>query len=602
VAFMSGIIGKFFYQFGITIAGAVVISLFVAFTLTPMLSSRWLKKEPELGAYKPGLINLPLNIGKWIIKSWNKFFDNFNGRYKTTLEWVLRHRSLTMTMAVIAFAGALVLSNFIGSEFMPTNDQNEMYVNFKAGPDVSLEQTVKLTDLIEQRLRKFPEVTHTFTSIGGVQTPVNQGTVLAKLTPKSERSLSVFKLMKLVREEVSTIAGVTVEVATEAGHGGGGEQQVEYSVRGPDLKVTKSIANQYEDIMRQAPGAVDFQNSEKVARPEIQIKMDRDVASDLGLSIGGVARTIRGLIDGVIVSRLKDKGEEYDIRVQLAPQYRVNADDISRIKIASVKKVGGEDHLFEVGNVATLQWASSPNEINRFNRQREVKVGCNVTEGMVTSDVTNYLDANIQKINIPPGYSISPSGMLQIMGESFQSIVMAMILAVIFIYLLLASQFESFIDPLAIMLSLPLAIVGALIGLYVTNSAISIVSLIGIVLLMGLVTKNAILLIDFAKQQRRKGMSRHDALLTAGPIRLRPILMTTLAMIFGMLPLALGIGPGAEFRAPMARAIIGGLISSTLLTLVVVPVVYTLFDDLARKIIGHETVQAETADESEKEV
>jgi HAE1 family hydrophobic/amphiphilic exporter-1 len=222
-----------------------------------------------------------------------------------------------------------------------------------------------------------------------------------------------------------------------------------------------------------------------------------------------------------------------------------------------------------------------------------VRVGCNLAEGYATSNVSDYLMANMHKINIPPGYDIKPAGMLEIMGESFSSIFMALALAIIFIYLLLASQFESFIDPMAIMLSLPLAIVGALLLLYLTNSRISIVSLIGIVLLMGLVTKNAILLIDFAKQQRRKGLSRHDALLTAGPIRLRPILMTTLAMIFGMLPLAFGIGPGAEFRQPMAIAIIGGLISSTLLTLVVVPIVYTILDDIAAKIIGHDTVRLE---------
>jgi HAE1 family hydrophobic/amphiphilic exporter-1 len=308
---------------------------------------------------------------------------------------------------------------------------------------------------------------------------------------------------------------------------------------------------------------------------------------------------VRNLVDGVNISRLKDKDEEYDIRLQLAPQYRTNVDDISRIKILSVKKIDGQDHLFDLGNAASLKWASGPTEIRRYNRQREVRVGCNLAEGYVTSSVTDYLNANMQKLGKPGGYDIAPTGTVEIMAESFANIVTAMILAIIFIYLLLASQFESFIDPLSIMLSLPLAVVGALVALFITMSTLSIVSMIGLVLLMGLVTKNAILLIDFTKQQRRKGMSRHDALLTAGPIRLRPILMTTLAMIFGMIPLALGIGPGAEFRAPMARAIIGGLISSTLLTLVVVPVVYTILDDIAVKIIGHETVKREIDDESE---
>lgn len=599
VAFMSGIIGRFFYQFGITVAGAVVISLFVAFTLTPMLSSRFLKHEPELGPYRPGLIYLPSNLLKWILKTWNNFFNGFNDRYKTTLEWVLHHRLATLMIATLAFIGALGLGSMIPSEFTPEQDQNQIYITFKAGPDASLEETAALAALAEEKIRKYPEVSHILTSIGGEQTPVNEGTILVKLPPKAKRERTVFELIPLVRQDLSAIAGFNSTVATEASEGGG-SQAVEYSVRGPDLNITKLIASQFEEIMRQAPGAVDIQNSEKQARPEIQISMDKDVANDLGLSVAGVATTVRNLIDGVVISRLKDVNEEYDIRLQLAPEYRKNIDDIARIKVPSMKKVGGQDYLFDVGNVANMKWSSSPNEIRRYNRQREVRVGCNVATGYATSNISDYLMANLNKINIPPGYDIKPVGMLEIMGESFASIFMAMALAIIFIYLLLASQFESFIDPLAIMLSLPLAVVGALLLMFIAQAKLSIVSLIGIVLLMGLVTKNAILLIDFAKQQRRKGMNRHDALLTAGPVRLRPILMTTLAMIFGMLPLAFGIGPGAEFRAPMAIAIIGGLISSTLLTLVVVPVVYTILDDIAAKLVGHETVQREIEEEADQ--
>jgi len=330
----------------------------------------------------------------------------------------------------------------------------------------------------------------------------------------------------------------------------------------------------------------------------MQVFVDRDLASDLGVNVGGLAMTVRNLVDGYVVSRFKDKDEEYDIRVQLAPEFRKKLNDIERFKLTSDKKVRGEDLLVELGSVATLTTASAPTEIRRYNRQKDIKVGCNLREGFVMSDITNHVYSRLPDLNIPPGYEIAVVGMAEFMEESFANIMMALLLSIIFIYLLLASQFESFIDPLAIMLSLPLAVVGALITLFVWNSTLNVMSMIGVVMLMGLVTKNAILLIDFTKQLRREGLSRTQALLKAGPIRLRPILMTTFATIFGMLPIALALGTGTEFKSPMARAVIGGLISSTLLTLVVVPVVYTILDDISAFFMGRETVkvEAESAD------
>ena len=589
VAFMSGIIGRFFYQFGITVAGAVTISLFVAFTLTPMLSSRYLKKEEEIGPGKPGLINAPLNLVKWVLRSWNGFFRRLNIRYKTTLGWVLKHRFITLTIATLMFALSIMVGGMLGNEFFPQSDENRFYVLFKAGPDASLNRVAELTRKIEEKLTEYPEVEFLLTQIGGEQTPVNEGQVFVKLVPISQRSRSANELVTIARHDLADIAGLTMQVNLNPGEGGG-EQQVEYSVRGPELDVVKNLAAQVEDIVRQAPGAVDFANSEKVAKPEVQVHVDRDLADDLGISIAGVAMTVRNLIDGAVVSRLKDKEEEYDIRVQLAPEFRTRLDDISRLQIRSSKKVNGNDFMVHLGNVATLTSASGPTEIRRYNRQREVVIGCNLLEGYATSDVVRYVNAQLPKIKKPAGYEISVVGSAEMQEESFTNIFMALALAIIFIYLLLASQFESFIDPFAIMLSLPLAVVGALFSLFIWQSTLNIMSMIGVVMLMGLVTKNAILLIDFTKQLRRSGLPRMEALLKAGPIRLRPILMTTFAMIFGMLPVALALGEGAEFKAPMARAVIGGLISSTLLTLVVVPVVYTILDDIAAFFLGHETV------------
>jgi len=598
VAFMSGIIGKFFYQFGITVAAAVTISLFVAFTLTPMLSSRFLKKEEEIGASRPGLLNIPGNVTKWILRTWNGTFNKFNVRYKTTLAWVLSHRFLTILIAFVLFIGSLGIGGLLGSTFFAQSDESQFYVVFKAGPDASLKRTGELVKEIEERISKYPEVQFMLTSIGGSQTPVNEGQIYVKLIPIKERSRSSFQLVSLVRSDLRDIAGLTIQVQTNEGEGGG-SQDVEFSVRGPDLNEVKILAGQLEDIMRQAPGGTDFLNSEKLARPEIQVHVNRDLANDLGISIAGVAMTVRNLIDGYVVSRFKDVQEEYDIRVRLASEFRNRLDDLSRLKVLSSKKVDDADFQVELGNVADLLTASGPTEIRRYNRLTEIKIGCNLLEGYATSDVVNYVYSKMPEIDVPPGYEISVAGSAQMQEESFANIFMSLVLAIIFIYLLLASQFESFVDPLAIMLSLPLAVVGALLALFVWHSTINIISLIGIVMLMGLVTKNAILLIDFIKQQRRKGIERTQAILIAGPIRLRPILMTTFAMIFGMVPVALGLGEGAGFKAPMGRAVIGGLISSTMLTLVVVPVVYTILDDIVAYFLGRATVKKEVEETDE---
>ena len=592
VAFMSGIMGRFFYQFGITVASSVTISLFVAFTLTPMLSSRWLKKEEGLSQNRPGLMNLPANMIKSFLRGWNRAFDNLNIKYRGILNWSLHHRFLTMLYATLAFVASLMVGGLLGSEFMPQSDRSEVYIIFQAGPDASLDRTSELAEVIEKRLEKYPEVDFLLTRVGGEDTPVNEGQIYAKLVPLDQRSEHVEEFITRIREDLKDIAGLTIQVLMEAGEGGG-DLQVAFSVRGPDFEEVKKLADKAEELMRSAPGARDVQNSEKLARPEVQIEVNRDLANDLGISVGSLATTVRNLVDGYVVSRFKDKDEEYDIRVQLAPEFRDRITDIERLKILSTKKVYDEDYLVELGTVASLKLASSPTQIRHYNRQKEITIGCNLNEGYVTSDITNYMYEHIPELNAPAGYEVAVVGMAEFMEESFQNIFMALALSIIFIYILLASQFESFIDPLAIMLSLPLAIVGALLTLFVWNATLNIMSLIGIVMLMGLVTKNAILLIDFTKQLRREGMSRTEAILKAGPIRLRPILMTALATIFGMLPIALALGTGTEYKSPMARAAIGGFLTSTVLTLVVVPVIYTIFDDIVAWITGKETVKVE---------
>ncbi len=580
VAFMSGIVGRFFYQFGMTIAVAVMVSLFVAFTLTPMLASKFLQKEKPVKKESRNPITR-------ILYYWNYIFKRFGAIYKTTLTWTLKHRAITLLLAIIGFAFSLFLAKlFLSTQFLPRSDSSELYINFETMPGSSLERTSELAGMLERIIASHEDVVnYQLLTIGGEITPVNEGSIYVKLVDKNERDKTVFELVDIFRKELSSVPGLSLAVATEPGHAGGGSL-VEYSVRGPEYNRIKNLAFSLEDILKQTPGAVDIENSEKEARPELQLVVDRDLAKDLGLNLMSIAGTVRNLVDGDRVSRFKEGDEEYDIRVQLLPEYRKDVENLNNIYVASEKKIRGEDYSVPLRQVASISEEKAPTEVRRFDRQREIRVGSNAATGYTMGDIVSYANLEAEKINIPAGYSVTPVGEAEIQQESFAQIGTALMLAIIFIYLLLASQFESFMDPLSMGMSLFMAPVGAILALIIFDSAISIVSLIGIVFLMGLVTKNAILLIDFIKQARRRGVNRTEAILQAGAIRLRPILMTSLSMIFAMLPLAFGIGPGAEFRAPMAQAVLGGLTSSTLLTLIIVPVVYTILDDIVLFVTG----------------
>jgi hydrophobe/amphiphile efflux-1 (HAE1) family protein len=589
VAFMSGIVGRFFYQFGLTVAVSVLVSLFVAFTLTPMMSSRFLHPEEPLTRNTRN----PLKLAVYY---WNLIFQKMGESYKVTLAWVLQHRFITLAGAAAGFILSMYLGSFLGFEFLPQQDQSQLYVTFKAQAGSSLQQTSDLASQFEKIIGSHTDVVRfQLLTIGGTLTPVNEGTVYVKLRDKNDRRTSVFEFTTILRKELAEVAGLTSSVQLEPNQSGS-TKLVEYSIRGSSYDKLKQIAAKMETMVHEAPGAVDVENSEKQARPEFRIAVDRDKANDLGLNVALVGSTVRSLVDGAKVSRFKDGDEEYEINVQLAHSYRTDEENLNNIYIKSPKQVNGEDLNVPLRQVARIFQATAPTEVRRFDRQREIRVGSNLAEGYVLSDVLNYVAAKRSELDLPPGYTVTPVGEAEAQQESFQNIFAALFLAIIFIYILLASQFESFIDPFAMGTSLIMAPVGAIISLLIFGTPNSIMSMIGIVLLMGLVTKNAILLLDFIKQARRRGVDRTEAILQAGPIRLRPIMMTTLAMIFAMIPLAFALGPGAELRAPMAQAVIGGLTSSTALTLIVVPVVYTLLDDVVAFFTKRKRKTASLAD------
>ena len=573
VAFMPGIVGRFFYEFGITISAAVLVSLFVAFTLTPMLSSKWLRREDEELSPKGNILNKSLYY-------FNHFFEKLNGKYEKSLRWSLTHRKTIVFGAIGIFVASFFIMGMLGSQFFPESDQSQFNVVVNASPGSSLEQTSLICEKIEAKLREMPEVKLVLTTIGSGNNPVTKANILVKLVPTHERKKSDKMIMSEIRNEAKLIPGAKISMLEQGGPGGN-EKPVTLSIRGDDLKELEKIADKVEAIVKSAQGAVDVENSLELSKPEIRINIDREKASDLAINPYLIASTIRAMVDGNVATQYQEGDEQIDVRVRLKKEDRTKINDLSLLTVKSNKKIGNLDFLVPVSDVATITQDAGPSKINRYKRQKEIRVDANL-DGRFLGVVLSDIKLETSKLNLESGYTINVIGEGEMQDESFGNILLSLMLAIVFVYIVLAAQFDSFIHPFSIMLALPMSIIGAVIMLLIFGSSVSVMSLIGIIMLMGLVTKNGILLVDFTNVLRERGLSRFDALVKAGPTRLRPILMTTFAMIFGMVPVALALGEGAEFRAPMGQAVIGGLITSTLLTLFIVPVVYSILDDLGK--------------------
>ncbi len=575
VAFMPGIVGRFFFQFGIVVSAAVLVSLFVAFTLTPMLSSRWLRREDEALSKEGNPLQKSLYY-------FNHFFELLNRQYRNALEWSLAHRRIVVFTAVGVFVVSLFLMRFLGTAFFPSSDQNELTVSVKASPGSSLEQTSSICEEIEKVVRPRPDVVTVLTTIGAGNDPVTRANVAVKLVKKKDRKKNVDEIIEELRREIRHIPGAHISLKTPQMGGGGEDKPVTFSVRGEELGTLERLAAEVERIVRSTPGAVDVENSLEISKPEVRVRIDRDKASDLGINVGLIATTVRSLVDGFVATKYQEGEEQYDVRVRLKKEDRSTLHDVANLTIKSNKDLPNNQKLLvPISDVASISEDVGLSKINRYDRQREIRIDANLSGrllGEVLGDVQRRLR---EEITFPPGYSVAVAGQGEMQAQSFANIFLSLALAIIFVYIVLAAQFESFVYPFSIMLALPMAIIGAVLALLVVGGALSVMSLIGITLLMGLVTKNGILLVDYTNVLRERGLSRTEALLKAGPRRLRPILMTTFAMIFGMLPVALALGEGSEFRAPMGQAVIGGLITSTFLTLFIVPVVYTILDDLS---------------------
>jgi HAE1 family hydrophobic/amphiphilic exporter-1 len=576
VAFMGGIIGRFFLQFGITVSAAVLISLFVSFTLDPMLSSVWYDPAAH-GQHGRG------PAGR-LAAAFSRRFTALSHAYGRALGWALRHRPAVLVAALALFAGSFFLVPLIGVEFVPPADLGELVVELETPVGSSLDYTAAKARQAEAAIREFPEVAYTYATINtGAAVGKNRGGVYVRLVPVSQRKRTPTTLSGPLRERLSAIPGIAVSAGVPGVSGV--QRQIQVSVQGREIAELDRLAQRVTAAMAGIRGFVDQDVSLKAAKPTLSVRLDRELASDLGLGIAQVAATLRPLFAGDRVSTWKaPDGETYDVRVRLPEGDRTARADLDRITLASAALTpAGAPRMVPLSQVAHIETTLGASQINRRDLQREVNVQANV-QGRPAGDAGAELQAAVKTIPLPPGYRIVFGGSTKDIAETSGYAISALSLAVILIYLVLASQFGSFLQPLAIMASLPLALVGVFLGLLAWHSTLNIFSSIGFIMLMGLVTKNAILLVDFANQARRHGATLHDALVEAGIIRLRPIVMTTAAMVFGMLPLAMALGEGAQQRAPMAHAVIGGLISSTVLTLVVVPVILSYLDSLGARV------------------
>ncbi len=565
MAFMGGIAEQWFAPFALTIACSVLVSLFVSFSLDPMLSAYW--PDPHIEEKDRFWVSRQL-------ARFNRWFDRQANGYKRIIGWALRHRIAMLALATATFVGALALPamGFIGGSFFPVQDVSEFNINIEAPPGSSLAYTTGKAEEIAAIARSKPEVAYTYTTIGGRTGAVDEGMVYVRLTPKAERDRHQDDVSSSLRQEIASIGGITASISTGDFEN---QKQIQLQIQGPDSGELTRLAEQVAAAVRTVPGAVDVGLSTKGQKPEFDVRLDRPLAGSLGLTVADVAQVLRPAFAGIDSGDWVDPtGKTRDVTVRLAPESRRRVTDLESLPLV-VRDSQGQPVTMPLGQVASITPALGPARIDHLDRDRVVSVQANTQDRSLT-EVLADIDAKLAAVPFPPGYSLRQGGETEDQQEVFGRILAAMGLALMLMYFVLVVQFGSFLDPIAILVSLPLSLIGVMLALITTGSTLNIMSMIGIILLMGIVAKNAILLIDFAKWSEEKGMPRREAIIEAGRARLRPILMTTFALIAGMMPVAIGAGEGGDFRAPMGRAIIGGVITSTLLTLLVIPTVYDI--------------------------
>ncbi len=565
VAFIHGVMGRFLNSFGLTMAFSIMVSLLVAFTLTPMLCSRYLKAKVARGS-------------KHSSKEW-KIFRWIEDYYDLALRWSLDHRWVIVVVSIALVVSIPFLGKLVGATFMPDDDSSEFAVNIRTPPGYSLAHTDAVVAQIENRLRTIPEIRDLFTTVGDTNGDdrVTVAQVDAKLSDLNQRHRSQELIMADARKlmDVFPALRISVDPIKPWEQGGNREVAVEYSMRGPDLEALRGYADNLMARLRKIPGIVDLDSSYEGGLPELQVNIDRTKSADLGVSVDDIAQTMRTMVQGDVITRFREGQDTYDVRLQLADKDRNNPIVVAGLTIPSLK-VG----QVRLDNVATLSHGTGPVQIDRNDRQRNISIVFNLAPGYAMNKVMDAVSREVSAIHLPPGYITAFGGQSKIYGEMVTGFVIAFMLSIIFMYMVLAAQFESFIHPITIMLSLPLAVPFALISLFVFREHLMLFSTLGILLLFGIVKKNSILQLDQTLNLIRSGLPRRQAILTANRDRLRPILMTTAALVAGMIPVAIGQGAGDSSIRAIALVVIGGQTLCLLITLLITPVAFSLFDDM----------------------
>lgn len=552
IAMVSGIVGKFLVQFGITVSASILVSLFVSFTLVPLFSSKHIKTEET---------RIPLIGG--LLKRFNNSFATLSNFYSKLLKISLEHKVITMMIPIGLLIASLLLVPKLNTGFIATSDNGEVDITAALDSGSTLENASAIDKKMEELVKKNKYVQYIYSTV-----QADEVDLTVKVTEKQNRSESIQQIVADMRTDLQKIPGTELSVLVGGGMIPGKMSQ--YHITGPDFTKLQNYAVKAEKVMKNTPGAKDVSLSYKAGQPEVTLEIDRDKAADLGVSPAVISSTLSTLFNGSVVSHYETAKDRYDVRIQFQKSDRKNFNSLDGIYVPSTNGT-----MVPLNQVTKKVFTTSASTINRYDKEREIQLTGNYIggQGAFTTAFENRLHSEAP---VPDGINFEVGGSQEQMGNSMNSLLEMLVLGILFIFLVIAAQFESFLDPFAILFSLPLAMIGAIFGLFLSHQELDIMSAIGVVMLMGLVTKNAILLIDFAKQNHQKGMDLKEALIEAGHTRLRPIIMTALTTVFGMLPTAMANGSGSELRQPMAVAIIGGMITSTLLTLFVVPVMYSL--------------------------
>ncbi|TYQ16000.1 UNVERIFIED_CONTAM: HAE1 family hydrophobic/amphiphilic exporter-1 [Acetivibrio alkalicellulosi] len=577
IIFTDGIAAEIFKEMALTVTFSLLASLAVALTVVPMLSSKMLKISKEEGKRTPRILEI-----------WEGIFKGIDNVYRRVLKGALGLRLVTLVVAFVVFALSIISIYVVGIEFIPNTDQGLFSVSVNMGDGVLLEETDNIVIRLENFISEIPEVKMMFSTVGGNSNDMmssggqsHRASIDVTLVPLSQRSKSTNEVMELVRREVEGIAGADITVR-DAGMNMSAMSGSPVSLRiyGDNLEQLGLLSYEIQDIIKDVEGIREVETSVSRGRPEAGVYVDRSKASLYGLSTMQVANAIRTSLQGQVATRYRIDGNEVDVRLKFPDEVDSTYQSLKDIKVLSPLGVN-----VPISEIVQIQLEEGPIRINRSNQTRYVTVNADIFGrdiGSVNTDIQGVLNS----INLPDGYYIEMGGENQQIAESFASLAKALLLSILLIYMVMAAQFESLSQPLIVMFSVPLAFSGAALGLFITGRTFNVASFIGVIMLAGIVVNNAILLIDYINKLRKSGMERNDAIIKAGPTRLRPILMTTLTTVLAMIPLGLGIGEGAEMQAPLATVVIFGLTLSTMLTLLVIPVIYTLFDDIYRKLRG----------------